>query len=947
MVTPMQFVKAPLITLFLILCFVGKSSLFAEVTGFSSASDLPSDPAIKYGVMENGLTYALMPNKEPQKRVAMRLFIRAGSLQEKDHQRGMAHFLEHMAFNGTENFAAGEMVEFFQRLGMGFGAHTNAYTSFDQTVYMLDLPHVEDDVLNPALTFFRDLIVGMNLEEEEIEKERGVILAEKRSRDSPQFRMFEAEYEFLLKDTLAADRMVIGTDEAIKGVQRSDFVEYYDAYYRPERMALVVVGDFDPAHIESRVIEAFAKLTKPESTVEDPLLGDLPEELPQYGYFSEMEAPYVAVGVNAVTPYTPKEDSLENRKKRLILDLAYAIVNRRFEKRAKEEDAPFLGASVSKQAFFRFAEIDGLNATTQAENWEAAVAELEQAIRKAVLYGFTESELREVKAREINALKESVARKSTRNSRSLAMGLVRAYDDQRVILSPEDRLRLFEPFVESLKVEDLNAAFRAVFADAEPRIFVAGNVEIDPAQAESLIESAWKQSQAVELEAPVDEGEMTFAYQEFGAPGRIVERETKEDLDIQTFKFENHVQTFAKKTDFKDNEILISVRVGGGLLTLGDLEPAVATFASQTFSAGGLEAHSADDITSIFAGKNVSVGFEVGQDAFTFGAATTPDDLLDTLKLLTANIKFAGYREEAVNVAKRYFEAVEQYIAHNAEGVMFDAVPRFMYSEDPRFGWPERAKLDGLTMESVKAWLEPTLESAAIEVAVVGDFEYAVLEEALSLTLGALDERAESVPDYAEARKVSFPEGGQDRTFTFSSEQPKGVMLKAWPTDDISDISQARRLNMLSSVVRDRMRVEIREKLGEAYSPRASHSASQTFTDYGRLTAQVVGDVEKLELLHETVAGIAAGLVEGGTTEDELGRVLKPTLTGLEEQLRNNAYWLYTVMSGATTYPDQFDWARSIFSDYESITVEDINELAKMYLKPEHAVSVSVVPEAK
>ena len=926
------------------------TALFAAATthgasvGFAPESDLPSDPAIKYGVMENGLAYALMPNSEPQKRVAVRLFVRGGSLQEKDHQRGMAHYLEHMAFNGTENFAADEMVEFFQRLGMGFGSHTNAYTSFDQTVYMLDLPTVEPENLDPALLFMRDLIVGMLFLPEELEKERGVILAEKRSRDSPQFRMFEEEYKFLLHDTFAAERMVIGIEETIKGVQREDFVEYYDAYYRPERMALIVVGDFDPTAMEPRLIEQFGQLTKPDTEVTDPDLGELPAEAPRFGFFAEPEAPYVSIGANVITPYEVKPDTLANRKKAMMRGIAYSIINRRFQKRAKEADAPFLSASASDQSFFRFAEIHGFNATTQAENWQAAVAELEQAIRSAVAYGFTESELREVKARQINALKEGVARKATRNSRSLAMSLVRAFDGSSVIVSPEDQLALYEPFINELTVDDINAAFREIYADAEPRVFVSGKMELDPATAEDQIATAWKASMAVELEAPVDEGEMTFAYTDFGTPGKITESTVLEDLDIQKLVFENGVVAHSKETDFKDNEILISVRVGSGMLSLGDRDPALVTFADQTFNAGGLEAHSADDITSIFAGKNVAVGFGVGQDAFSFSAATTPDDLGDTLNLLTAKILYPGYREEAVNVAKRYFAAVEQYIAHNAEGVMYDQVPRFMHAGDPRFGWPKREILDALTMQDVKAWLEESLDTAAIEVSVVGDFDAETLQTELARTLGALPKRAASTPDFAEARKVSFPEGGQQETFTFVSEQPKGIMLQAWPTEDMSDIERTRRLNMLGRVVRDRMRVEIREKLGEAYSPRAGHSASQVFTDYGSLSAQVVGDVDKLPLIRETMNDIAAALVAEGTDADELDRILKPTLTSIEEQLRTNNYWLSTVMSGSTAYPEQFDWARSLSEDYESITVEEINALAKTYLKAENAFAVDVVP---
>ena len=910
---------------------------------FVTDSDLSPDPSVTFGTLPNGMTYALMPNAEPKDRVSLRIFVEAGSIQEKDHQRGIAHYLEHMLFNGTTHFPAGEMVEFFQRMGMGFGSHTNAYTSFDQTVYMLELPDFQDEFVEPALQLFRDVGDGILFEPEELEKERGVILSEKQVRDTPQFRMFEKEYEFLMYGTLAAERMVIGTEEAIRGVTQEDFFEYYQAYYRPENMALIFVGDFEVEPMVEAIEAAFEGFKKDPPAVVAPDLGTLPADAPQFGFFAEPEAPYAVVGINLVEPYSGLPDSRAQRIEDLKLDLAYSMINRRFEKRAKDADASFLNASVSQSGYFKFAEVHGFGFTCQPDIWEASLAEGEQMIRQVLAYGFTQAELDEIRARRINALEESVVRKTTRNSRSLSYGIIGAYSDDTVYMSPEGELELFKPAYEAVTVEEIHDAFKQVWGAAEPRIFVAGKVNID-GDPERAIEGVWQSSAQVEVVAPEEVVVAEFAYQDFGTPGVIGSRSVVEDLAITQLSLGNGIRVNYKQTDFKENQISITARIAGGMLTLPEDKPELLTFTNQTFGDAGLVAHSADELEAIFAGKTMSLGFSVDEDAFVFNGSASPADLPDLLNYLTAWITAPGYRSEATPVAKRYFEAVEKYINHSAEGVIWDAVPHFLHGDDPRFGWPERAKLDLLTIDDVKAWLSSYLGSAFMEISVVGDFEAEALETELLRTVATLPPRAPTPRPLSESRTVMKPEGGVDPVFQFVSEQDKGVTMVVWPTDDMEDIEKTRSLNVVAGVLSDRLRIEVRERLGESYSPRANHSASQVFDDYGYITAQVFGDAARVGIVREAVLAAAESIRNEGTNEEELERILKPRLRSIEEQMRNNSYWLYTVMADSSQKPEKFDWARTIESSYASISVEDINRLARAYLNPEARNVVMVLP---
>jgi len=223
-------------------------------------SDLPVDPAVKFGRLENGLRYALLPNHEPKGRASLRFTVAAGSLNETENQRGLAHFLEHMAFNGSKNFPAGTLVEYFQRLGMSFGGDTNASTGFDRTTYVLELPDTKPETFGKAFTLFADYAGGLLLEPAEIDKERGIILSEKRARDSIGFRQFVGEFEFMLPHTLFINRIPIGTEQVIKTAQRDQFVDFYNTWYRPELITVVAVGDFDPAVVEPQLSQMLAPL---------------------------------------------------------------------------------------------------------------------------------------------------------------------------------------------------------------------------------------------------------------------------------------------------------------------------------------------------------------------------------------------------------------------------------------------------------------------------------------------------------------------------------------------------------------------------------------------------------------------------------------------------------------------------------------------------------------
>ena len=418
-------------------------------------SDIAVDPKVEFGTLKNGMRFAILRNAEPPGRVSLRLHVAAGSLNEADDQRGLAHFLEHMLFNGSRNFPDVEnLLGQMQRLGIAFGSHANAYTSFDETVYMLDLPNIEEETLKLGFDVMRDFGDGALLSSEEIEKERGVILSEKRSRDSVEMRLMEQQFGFLLPDSLITHRFPIGTEKVIKEAKRDRFTSFYEDYYTPAKMTFIVVGDIDPLVYKKRIIETFSSMKNPDQPGTAPEMGTIPKGFKfQAAVFSDKEVKSDDLALGFVQAYKTTPDRVSNRIKRYPLRVANSIIGRRFDILAKKEGSPISSGSAGRFEWFNAIEFGSIDVTAVEGQWEAAVPVMEQELRRALQYGFTSTELDETKAEIINQAEQAVQRADTRQSSSLAMGLVNSINSNRVFTSPAESLRITKMAVEALTLE--------------------------------------------------------------------------------------------------------------------------------------------------------------------------------------------------------------------------------------------------------------------------------------------------------------------------------------------------------------------------------------------------------------------------------------------------------------------------------------------------------------
>jgi len=911
-----------------------------------AAAELAPDPAAHYGTLPNGLRYVVRANAEPKGRASLRLVVLAGSFMETESQRGLAHFLEHMAFNGSTHYPAGTLINFFQRMGMNFGGDTNAYTSFDHTVYMLELPDTRPATLAEGFHVLGDYAGGLLLQEKEIDAERGIILSEKRTRDSVEYRASLAEYQFVLAGTRVASRFPIGEEAVIAHAPRGEFVDFYNTWYRPERMAVVAVGDFDAAEVERQIAAAFPALAARAPAREAPALGAVPAaDGLRVKFHFEPEAAVTTVSLASVTPYAHEPDTAAKRLAELPRSLAIAMLNRRLAVLAQQESAPFISAQAVAGESFDFFRQAGIDVKCQPAQWPAALAAVEQELRRALWHGFQPAELREAAANFQQVLEQSVRTAPTRRSPEVATDIIGSIVNRSVFTSPAADQALFLPALARVTPEDCVAALREAWSASGRSLFVAGNARID-GDTSAALQAAYAASRAVTVTAPAEKAEAKFAYTDFGPAGRVAKRTHVADLDITQVEFANGVRLNLKPTAFEANRIHLGLRVGTGQLTEPRDQPGLAALAQAIFLPGGLGKHSADELQQILAGRTVSTSFSAGSDAFQLGAATDREDLRLQCQLLAAYLTDPGYRPEALRQAEKGIEEFYNSLDHSVEGPLHREVPRLLASGDPRFGLPAREAMLGRTAAEVRAWLNPQLAQGPLEVALVGDFDLEAAIDAVAATLGALPARAPR-PALTAERQVKFPAAAIARDYRVETKIPKGVLALYWPTTDAADIHVVRRLQLLASIFADRLRVKVREEIGGAYSPDAVSVPSDTYTGYGYLRADLTVEPAQAGKIAAVVQDLAADLCEHGVTEEELERAKQPILTMLRESVRTNGYWLGAVLARAQEKPIVLDWCRTRLADNEGISKAELDALAKQYLGAARRGSFVSLPEEK
>ncbi len=948
-----------IISIFALSAFIGyaaETSSAASAAGFTLSdgskvevpvTPLSPDPMLVKGKLDNGLTYYIRPNAEPKDRVSIRLRIATGSLNEVEENQGIAHFIEHLVFNGSRHFKRGELMPTMQRHGLGLGGDANAYTSFDETVYMMDLPNLEDKTIDLAFTIMRDFGDGALLEESAIDAERGIIESEYKARDSAQYRVMKEMFGFLLPGTKIPFRMPIGTLDFIRNGQRDLFLDYYHTQYIPSRMQLIVVGDVTVGQTKAWIDKYFGDMqAKPYDF--KPEWGKLEAAGKQNAkWIYNKELPSTSVTAACVKPFEMKPDTAAQRLEDFPLVAAVGMLNMRFQRMTEKPDCPFVGARLSQDDIFHMAQLISFDVTANGDQWKEAMTAVEQEIRKAVKFGFNKSEIDEISKAILNSAEVSVKGWDTMKSSAIAMELVRNHADETVFTAPDTDLELVKKGLELIArhPELCRLALEKEWKPETAQISVASNVENKAGEKEIL--EAFKASLETPIEAPVEEALKPFAYDKVGEPGKIVSTTEVKDMDITQLVLSNGVRVNLKQTGFDKDSINIRMAIDGGEVCRPADKVGLARLASAVMNGGGLEEHSDEELTRLMAGKTVSLSFGVDDERFIVQGSTNRQDLELQLKLLAAQIMHPGYRSEAEMKFRRTLPVMYNSLKHEPYGALAQNGMKFLMNGDKRFLFPSREELESLSTDDVREWVDGPLKSGYLEVSIVGDFDKKEILPIIEQTLASLPARAEKPKalDY-EKMAVQLAKSGESADFEYPSAIDRTLVCMVWKSGDGFDRERARRVALLEAVLRERLFKGIREKLGEAYSPRVSSDLSRTYPNMGFLMGISAGVLGNKDKVINAINEIAGALGKGTIDQDELDRAKGPLLNAFDRDLRDNGYWL-NIMTNSQADPSDLEMAKTRTEAFKKMSLEEINKLAEEIFKPENTVNLNILPDIK
>jgi zinc protease len=912
-------------------------------------SDLSPDPAVVAGILPNGFRYVMMNNREPKDRVSMHLLVQAGSLHESESELGIAHYLEHMMFNGSENFPPGELVKYFQLIGMQFGPDANAHTSFKETVYDVLLPEGNPESVEEGLIVLRDYAQGAFLLPDEIDRERGVILAEKRSRDSASYRTYVAALAFEFPDARFAHRLPIGDEAVIQSADQQLMKQFYDTWYRPEKMVLVMVGQFDVPGTEALVKEMFGNMSARAPGVAEPEFGEISHEGLKTFYHHEPEIGATSVSIEAVRKVAKPSDSRKLRQEDMIRNMAQRLLQNRLEEVVSKPEAPFTSASIYMGRFMQQVEYAEISAECPPENWKAAMAAIEQSLRQALDFGFNENELARVKREFVSYLESAAAKAATRESGDLASEIIWHINNEQVFLSPAQEKSLLVPYINGVTLEAVHGALKKAWAPDHRLVLVTGNALLEEGSGpgpEEQIRAVYEASTGQAVEALAESRHASFPYlPKPASSGKISTRQKIEDLGIVQVDFENGVRLNLKKTDFEADKVEVSIAFGDGKYSEPTGKAGLAMLTEAVMNESGLGRLDKNELAYALAGTQVDSSFEISEDRFSMRGVCASQETELLMQLLHARFMDPGFRPDALHLAMARFEQAYQSLSSDIDGAMSLQGRQFLAGGDSRFGMPPLEQLKGLTLEDVRTWMLPSLEGGRLEVNVVGEMAPEAVIELVSIYFGSLPERKASLKQTSPT-SIGFPVG-EALDVRVDTKIEKGLVVVAYPTDDYWDISRTRRTSVLADIFSEKLRKKIREQLGASYSPFAYNQSSRAYEGYGVFQAYVNVAPEQASIVADAVKEISRDILKNGVSPEDLERSLKPILTSIKDYRRTNTYWLDRVMTDSLRHPQQLDWSRSFEADYAAITVEDVRKVAAAYLVNERAACITIVPEKR
>ena len=917
---------------------------------------LAFDPRVVRGTLSNGLSYYIRHNKEPQGRAQISLAVKAGSVHETDDQQGLAHFVEHMAFNGTERFAKQEIVEYLESIGSRFGPDLNARTGSDDTLYFFEIPTDDPEITETAFQILSDWAFSIAFDPEEVELERGVVLEEWRLYQGFDSRLQQNLLNLLFGDSLYASRAPIGLTEIIENAPVESLKAYYERWYRPDLMAVVAVGDFDVEDIEAKVKQYFAPPPEGEAgqkraaagpTTDRPLVEVPGHEIPLIEVFTDPESPATQfVLIRKLDPETGRD--LAAFRRTVVERLAFMMLNARLFERGQSAEPPYINSSAGRSAYVETLDIATFSAWVETDGVEAGLAAMLEEIQRAHQHSFTAGELE----REKSNLLSSVESQYKQREQTPSSALSGEYTDHFFSGSPvpgiEAEWQIYQELLPQISLAEFADVAESWAQTEDLALLVVRPEETDGAGADDALGATLltqlQTAHALAVEPYADDLGDVPLLANVPEPGTIAAEERIESIGAVKWTLSNGITVIAKQTDFRDDEVLFRAFSPGGHSLVTDEDHLSARYAAQLVAGSGAGPHDSVTLDKLLAGKRVTVAPYIEELFEGFSGNASPEDLETLFQLITLHT--TEHRLDP-NFFTRYearLHSVAEFRAADPDSVFFDYINTVL-SQGHHHGRPLSVEvLEELNMETAEAvYSDRFADLGDATFVFVGAFDWDTLRSLTTGYLAALPSagRAEEWRDVG----LDPPAGVVDEVVR-SGLEPRSRTILLYAGDMDWSRQEALTIHVAGEILGIRLRERVREALGGAYSIGVNTSGTEPLPDPEYQLYVLFGsDPERVEELRDEVFDQIDWLKMGGEqkyldTAKELFR------TNRQERLRENGFWLEQIRTTARR-GESFDDIVAFDDWLDALTLEQVAAAAERYLTDDRYLRVVLLPEGQ
>ncbi|WP_221390732.1 pitrilysin family protein [Dyadobacter sp. NIV53] len=932
--------------IFLTWCMIGLGfSLTISVSAQDLSKKVPLDPGVKIGKLKNGITYYIRKNAEPKNRAELRLAVKAGSILETDDQQGLAHFMEHMSFNGTTNFPKNELVNFLQKTGVRFGADLNAYTGFDETVYMLPIPTDSAGLLDKGIQILEDWAHGALLDPSEIEKERGVVLEESRMGRGAQQRMRDKYLKMILNNSRYAERLSIGKDSILKTFKPETIKAFYKDWYRPDLMAVIAVGDFDVAKVEATIIRKFSSIpivVKPKKRTKYtiPLDGST-----NVAIVTDPEYPQNVIQVIYKQPEN-KVKTLRDVRDNMAQELYNAMIGQRMQELTQKANPPFLsGGSQYSNFLGNLDSYTSFALAKDASSIETALVALLDENARVQKFGFTQPEMDRAKKDFLNAVEQDYKERDKTQSSNYVQEYLDNFLHDEPFMSSEAYYELVKKNLDGIALTEVNALAKKYITDKNRAVVVMGPEKSkDALPTEGKIRALLSDS-GKDVTAYVDDVLDSPLLTTEPKAGTVVSEKSFEKLGMTELVLSNGVKVMLKPTDFKNDEILLKATGKGGYsLFPGERETGI--FASYMIQSGGVGPYNQTQLQKFLAGKTVSGGPYLNELTEGVGGSTNPKDLETTLQLIYAY--FTEPRKDAEVVSgiltnqKAYLENMKKTLT--PEKVFSDTLNAVLsnYNPDRRPLTPE--SVDKVSLDrAVTIYKDRFADASDFVFTFVGAFKIDEIKPLLEKYLASLPSTDRD--DTYKHPNIYPPKGRIEKT-VYKGLEPKSRVSLISSGEYNYNPENNIQIEALQEVLKIKLIESLREEESGVYGVSVSESTDKFPTGHFRFSIGFGCAPENVDKLVKRAQKEIAKIKQNGADPKDIEKFVAETNRKMETAVKTNGFWL-DYLDDNTFLGDNLDEIFQQDKLLKSITIESTKAAAIQYFNDDNFIKVVLMPEKK